>query len=653
MFKFRLSNYLKNKRIRTEFKEDIEPQEILLDKLAQKKEDEIGLTEKKFEVPLQQRTLRTVWFLFLILILLLFSKSFQLQVIQGEKFSALAEKNKFTFYSIKAERGIIYDKDFNQLVFNQPAFDLVYKKSDLSEEKIGALRDVSEILNLNFEDLKKKIEDSQYPMILIAENLDHQLLILFETKINSGEFSDFQIENNTIREYKDSKTFAHLFGYTGRIRTSELKEDPGFYSISDSIGRDGIEKSYEKVLRKNPGKFRLERDAFGNLISKETIQWPEPGNSLVLWLDSELQEKAFQSLDKNIKRVGAKKGALVAMDPKTGGILSLISLPSFDNNLFQKGSDIKELKNLLNDSQQPLFNRAISGLYPVGSTIKPLIALAALEENIISPEKQIYDKGLIEVPHRYNPEIVYTFKDWEVHGWTDMRKAIAESCNVYFYTIGGGYEDQEGLGPTRIKKYLELFGWGETTGINLPGEEDGLLPSPSWKEKVKKENWWDGDTYHFSIGQGDILTTPLQVVSAFSAIANNGTLFKPQVVYEILDSKKNVIEEIQPEIIRENFIDLENIQVVREGMREAVIYGSSVIFNNLPVKAASKTGTSQTSKQGYYHHWVTVFAPYDDPEIVLTVLLEDVKEIQFAALPVAKEILEWYFANKSTEKKID
>jgi penicillin-binding protein 2 len=227
-----------------------------------------------------------------------------------------------------------------------------------------------------------------------------------------------------------------------------------------------------------------------------------------------------------------------------------------------------------------------------------------------------------------------------------MIKAIAESCNVYFYTIGGGYGEQEGLGPSRIKKYLELFGWGNNTDIDLPGEKKGLLPSPAWKERVKKEKWWDGDTYHLSIGQGDILTTPLQVASAFSVIANGGKLFKPHVVQKILDTSTGsmqVVKEIEPEVIRENFIDSKNLDVVRHGMREAVIYGSSVSLNNLPVKAAAKTGTAQTSKQGYYHHWVTVFAPYDDPEIVLTVMLENVKEIQFAALPVAKEVLEWYF----------
>jgi penicillin-binding protein 2 len=229
-----------------------------------------------------------------------------------------------------------------------------------------------------------------------------------------------------------------------------------------------------------------------------------------------------------------------------------------------------------------------------------------------------------------------------------MRKAIAESCDVYFYTIGGGYKNQPGLGPSRIKKYLELFGWGNKTQIDLPGESEGFIPSPTWKKETKKENWWDGDTYNLSIGQGDILITPLQVATAFVAIANGGTLFQPQVVKQIIDNNKNVIEEIPSKILRENFIDPENLQVVREGMRmgvtgEGAPLASASSLNYLPVKVAVKTGTAETSKPNYYHKWITVFAPYDDPQIVLTIMIESVRDTQPTAIPVAKEVLNWYF----------
>ncbi|GAH68875.1 unnamed protein product, partial [marine sediment metagenome] len=247
--------------------------------------------------------------------------------------------------------------------------------------------------------------------------------------------------------------------------------------------RTGLEKSYDEILREKPGEILTERDAKGNLISQETISLPESGESLVLWLDSELQKKIEEELKKKLKETGAEIGAAVALDPKTGGILALVSLPSFDNNLFSKGMSEEEWDQINKDPLKPLFNRVISGGYPTGSAIKPLIASAALEEEMISPQKKINCQGQIEVEHKYDPEIIYIYRDWKTHGWTDMRKAIGESCNVYFYHLGGGYGDQEGLGPTKIKKYLELFGWGSKTGIDLPQEAEGFLPDPVWKKE--------------------------------------------------------------------------------------------------------------------------------------------------------------------------
>ena len=398
----------------------------------------------------------------------------------------------------------------------------------------------------------------------------------------------------------------------------------------------------------------MERDALGNIISKEIISLPESGKSLVLWLDADLQEKIKTELEKTLKVIGAKKATAIALDPQTGGVLALVSLSSFDNNLFQKGADPEALQELLEDpyNLEPFFNRAVSGRYLTGSTIKPFIASAALEEEIINPEKKINCQGLITIPHQYDPEEEFKFHDWRTHGWTDMRKAIAESCNVYFYTIGGGYEKQEGLGPTKIKEYLELFGWGDLTGIDLPGEAEGFIPDKEWKKthfkRKEDQGWWDGDTYNLSIGQGFLLITPLEVANSFASIANGGKLFQPQVVKEIVDKKKEVIEEINPQIIRQNFISSENLQIIREGMRRAVTgedapYASAVTLNSLPVTAAAKTGTAETSEADYYHNWITVFAPYENPEIVLTIMIEDVKGTQVVVAPVAKNILEWYF----------
>jgi len=597
-------------RIQFAFKEDIEPHEILLDSLAEKEEKQFGLSEKKFEIPILRKIIQGFFISCLFIILFLLFETFQLQVIEGKNFTQLAEKNKFIIRQIQAERGVIYDKNMEQLVFNKSTFDLVC--------------------------------DGEF-----VKNLSHQELILFESGIT--EYPNCQVINNVVREYKDGEVFAHVLGYTGKIKSEELSSAPELYSISDYVGRTGVENYYEEYLRKNPGKLRIERDALGEKISEEIVSLPESGKSLVLWLDADLQRKLETELEKKYKEIGAKGGVAIAMDPKTGGILALVSLPSFDNNLFQKGADPASLQSLLDDPQKlnPLFNRAISGKYLTGSTIKPLIAASALQEQIISPQKQIYSPGFIEVPHQYNPEIVYRFEDWTVHGWVDMRKAIAQSCNVYFYTIGGGYGDQKGLGPTKIKEYLELFGWTAKTGIDLPGEATGFVPDVEWKRKTLGEGWWDGDTYYLSIGQEYLQISPLEVVNAFTAIANGGKLMEPKVVKEIIDSNKNMLEEIEPSIIREDFISPENLQVVKEGMRQAVTgfnspQASAVVLNSLPVSSAAKTGTAELGNDRY-HNWVTVFAPYEDPQIVLTIMIENVKGVQAAVLPVAKDILEWYF----------
>jgi len=637
--------YLKNKKVKLFFKEDIEPHEVLLDNLAKEREKETGISEKKLEVPLLKKALLRFFYFSGLIISLLFLKTLQLQVIEGKDFLRQAEENKYIVHKIQAERGVIYDSNLKQLVFNRFSYDLIADKSNLPEnvgERENVLKEISQVLKIDKAVLESKIEESQDSLIEISQDIDYQTLIVLETKID--QLPGFEIKENLVREYQDGETFSHLIGYMGKIKSEEIRDDPDFYSILDNIGREGIEKSYEKTLRRDPGKIKIERDAKGNIISKEVSALPESGKNLVLWLDSDLQKKAEEELEKELAILGAKKGAVIAMDPKTGGILSMVSLPSFDNNAFAK-RDQEKIEEILEDPQNPLFNRAVSGQYPSGSTIKPLIASAALEEKIISPEKKILDQGFIEVPHRYDPTIVYKFLDWKVHGWVDLRKAIAESCNVYFYTVGGGYGSQPGLGPTRIKKYLELFGWGNPTNIDLPAESQGLIPSPEWKQAVKKEGWWDGDTYHLSIGQGDLLVTPLQVVNSFAAIANGGTLLTPSLVQEIIDDQKNVVQKMYPQIIRDNFISGDNLQIVREGMRQAVTSpeGSSHILSSLPVSSAAKTGTAETGKENYYHNWVTVFAPYDNPKIVLTVMIENVQGMQAAALPVARTILDWYF----------
>ena len=634
-----LKHHLLKKLKRIKRKKEIEPQEIFLDKLASKKEQESGLSEKKLEVPVSEKIILGVFFFFIVIVLNLLAKTFQFQILEKESFLAQAEENKFIISSVKAERGVIYDAKGKQLAFNKASFDLILDKSLTN---LKSLKKAGSILNMDLTDIVNQ-EDRFF---LIKENLGHETLIILETRIK--ELPGFEIVKNSSRYYTQEPSLSHLIGYIGKITPEELENHPDIYSGSDYTGKEGIEKSYENILKTDPGKIQIEKDVYGNIISREIISLPESGKSLVLWVDSDLQKKIEEELIKTLQRTGAKKAVGVALNPQNGGVLGLVNIPSYDNNLFTKEANQEELQNLLNDQERPLFNRAIAGLYATGSSIKPFIAAAALKEQIISPDKSLNCQGKITVPHKYDPEIIYEYNDWSVHGLTDMEKAIAESCNVYFYTIGGGYKNQQGLGPTRIKQYLELFGWGKETSIDLPGESAGFIPDPEWKQEKKGEGWWDGDTYNLSIGQGDIMITPIQVAAAFSAIANKGTLFAPRVVKEIVDSNKNVVETIGSKIIRQDFIDSENIETARQGMRKAVTgqgapSASSVILNSLPVTAAAKTGTAQTPYKEKYHNWVTVFAPYDNPEIVLTIMIENVPGVQTAALPTAKNILEWYF----------
>jgi penicillin-binding protein 2 len=621
---------------------EIEPEEVLLDRLAKKKEKEMGMFEKKLEVPIFKTALFRFFLLLNLILVILYFRTFQLQIIQAKEFQTKSDANKFFILKIKVERGVIYDQNFKQLVFNRPSFDLVLNKNELpkeEKEKEKVLNEVSTILKIDPEKFKEKL-NCQGEKIKIFENLDHQTLIILETKID--QLPGFEIEKNIQREYAEGEVLSHLIGYLGK---------------ADFAGKEGIEKFYDKILGESFGKILIQRDARGKILSQEISELPKSGKSLVLWLDFDLQKKIKEELEKKMEEVGAKGGAAVAIDPKTGGVLSLVSLPSFDNNLFSRGISQEKWEKLKNDPRNPLLNRAIAGQYLLGSTVKPFIALAALEEKIISPYKKIDCQGKIEIPHQYNPGIVYTFKDWTVHGLTDIRKAIAESCNVFFYTVGGGYKGQEGLGPSRIKKYLEIFGFGKLidSDFPIPSFAKGLIGDPEWKKKNLGESWWDGDTYNLSIGQGYILTTPLQVARAYAAIANGGKLLKPKFIKEIIDEEKNAVETIQPEIEGEIQVDPKNLQIVKEGMRWAVTgqnspHASCVALNELPAPVAAKTGTAQVPKkscQDCYNIWISVIAPYDDPKIVLTIMLEEVKgRLSQVVVPVAKEILNWYFSKK-------
>ncbi len=610
---------------------DIEPHEVFLDKLAQGREEELGLSEQKFEVPIRERMAYLLLGVFFVLAALLFSRIFYFQILDGKKLNTIAINNSKSSSLVIPSRGIIYDKNMKKLVLNSPAYDLICDRTQFKD-----FDSVANILNLNSDEIANKMLSADSSDVLIADNLTHQQILAIEVKIDEvgGPFGSCRVQENTARNYVLGHVFSQVLGYTGRINRDEYSSSNG-YAINDYIGKTGLEKYYETYLRGKSGSR-----AFSDPIA---------GNNLVLNIDAELQTQLYSSLEKSLHKMGGKRGAAVAMDPRTGAVLALVSYPSYDDNLFSGGISQKNYDKLISDPYRPLFNRVVSAHYPTGSTIKPFEASAALQEKIISPDKLINDPGYILIQSQNDPDITYKYGGVTPHGLVDMRKAIAVSSNIYFYTVGGGYEDQKGLGPSKIKEYLSLFGWNQKTGIDLPGEYSGFIPDPVWKKQVKKQAWWDGDTYNLSIGQSDLQTTPLQVASAYCAIANGGTLYKPQIVNKIVSNDSDeIIKEFAPQVIRSEFIDSENLEVVREGMRDAVSqpYGLAKVLNDLPVQVAAKTGTAEIGLKDYFNVWSSAFAPYDNPEIVIVVTAEKVDGLGAVTLPVVHDVLDWYFSPK-------
>lgn len=623
---------LKNFRIKKS-KTEIETDEIFWDNFAQKREKISGGSSHKFETPISSAGTWIIFLIFLLVMAVLFSRTAYLQVAKGGELSEKSQKNRFLAQELKAQRGVIYDRNNKQLVFNESSFDLVcdvqkFKKENPKKEAV--LRRLAELLKRDWIDIKRdiesRIEESKQNEFFLAKNLNINQVIVFNAQ--AEDLQGFKISESKKRSYAESRIYAPIIGYV-------------------SAGPDsgsGLEKFYNDYLKEKPGVMQIERTAAGKVLDSRMKTPPETGENLILNIDGDLQEKIYKTVSNVLDSYGLSKASAVAVNPQNGELLAMLNMPSFDNNVFSENLTHEEYQKKINDPDFSLFNRSISGAYPVGSTIKPIIAAAALEEKIIGADQKINCEGGLLLKDN-------TFKnDWKTHGPTDMRKAIAESCDVYFYMIGGGYGSQKGLGIEKIKKYFELFGLGSKIGIDLAEEDPGFLPDMNWKKEKTGQSWYPGDTYNISIGQGYLKVTPLQLTMATAAIANGGKLYSPRLVSKIVDSKNNVIKEIEPELIREDFISPQSLKVVKEGMRQTVsVYGGTATsLSYLPVEAAAKTGTVEisASKKEYYHILITAFAPYDEPTIALTIILENVyKHLSIANAP-AREILNWYFTPK-------
>lgn len=603
----------------------------------------LTITEKdaaRLEAPLHRGLARWFRILCAIVLVLLGARVFFLNVVKGGYYQDVAVRNSVRNVLLSAPRGLIFDRYGKQLVRNVPSMELLATPGDLptSEEErqsmIERLRSFIAFDSDEWEALLRSAGGTFSAPIVLKPSLTQDETLIFSAR--AAEFPGISLERSAVREYQDGLIFSHILGYEGKIRKEELAEYPDYLPI-DSIGKQGIEKSYESELRGKRGADRVEVDSRGAVKKALGVFEPEPGSDLILNIDADLQKKLFDSLSVALDTAGLRKGAAVAMDPRDGSVLALVSLPSFDNNLFAGGIDSANYAGLIEDDAIPLFNRAIAGEYPPGSTIKPFLASAALAEGVVTPNTQIESRGGITVAG-------FSFGDWKAHGFTDVRHAIAVSSDVYFYSVGGGYGNIRGLGMEKMDAYEQCFGFGSETGIDVPGEKTGFLPTAEWKEKKFGERWYIGDTYHASIGQGFVLATPLQLADATSAVANGGTLWKPRVVGQIRD-RDGTLRSMAPEALRRNVIDPSILKTVREGMRMTVTesVGTAQSLASLPVAVAGKTGTAQFGTEKKTHGWFESFAPYEHPTIVLVVLIEGQENEGYFAVPVTKDVLSWYF----------
>lgn len=577
-----------------------------------------------------------------LLFFVLFLQLLHLQIAEGERMRGIAEGNRVREQVTYAPRGKILDRNGVVLADNTASFQLSatpYLLPGNTAERERMYKKVANTVeNLSTQEIKKEVSqegmDSPQP-VLLAEGLPRETAL--EVEYILPDLKGFDLNSVPIRDYKSDSGLSHILGYVGRVSKKDLEENPGIYPI-DFIGKLGVEAEYDEVLRGQNGVVETEVDALGRPLRTLRERPTEPGQDINLTIDYELQKQLADSLRKQMNDADVNSGSGVILDPDTGDILAMVSLPSYDNNKFAKGIEPEEYQELINHPKQPMFNRAAAGGFPSGSVIKPVALIGALDTNTVTEDTIINDTGSLVVRSQYDPSATFTFMGWDPSGLgpMDARRAIAMSSNIYFYTVAGGSESFDGMGIDNLVKYYKKFGLGSRTGIDLPEETEGRVPTPEWKKSQTGEEWYVGDTYNLGIGQGDLLVSPLQMARAHAAIANNGKLFRP-----------NLMDGNEPEITSKLNIKDHYFQVVQEGMRQTVTRGttSPVTFADVGAPVAGKSGTAETDPNGTRdpHAWYSAYAPYDDPEVLGVVLLEEGEGGSQYAAPVLAEVFKQYF----------
>lgn len=573
-----LFRHLSTLRARREASREIDPEDVFLDS-QNLSQLNIDQMQGQLERPLGKHIFYITLFVSFVLVSAFSYRLFAMQVIRGDEYKERADNNRLKKLPLFALRGTIADRNGNLLAWNS-----------LSEASTT--------------EAQKKIDDIPR------------------------------------RVYTDTKGFSHLLGYVSYPK----KDQSGVFWQEEYLGKDGIEKEYQESLSGVKGERIIEVTAKQEVQSHNVIVYPTHGENVVLSIDKDVQAKLYERMEALAHRVGFVSGAGVIMDVRTGEILALTNYPEYNNNLMTNAITQEEKSQIgedLLDKRGKFINRVVSGLFTPGSTVKPFFAYAALAEGIISPEKNIYSSGQLVIKNKYDgPDTV--FKDWKAHRYIDMRNAIAESSDEYFYQIGGGYQDQPGLGIARLNIYAKRFGFATTTGIDLPGENYGLVPSPEWKKKVFKEDWLLGNTYHSSIGQYGFQLTPLELVRSVASIANGGYLVTPHVLKRLTIASTSID------------LDPAKLKVIQEGMRLAVtgLEGTAKGLNVQGITVAGKSGTAElgVSKQ-LVNSWISGYFPYENPRYAFVVIMEKGdRHNPFGAVFAARETLEWMRDNTDYTK---
>lgn len=574
--------------------------------------------------------LKVLSWLCVLVIAVLIGRAGYLQIYDGEYYSELAEGNRIRIIPSMAPRGTFYDCNGELLVQNRPGFtvSLLPLTAPISEDVIQRL---SELIKVPVEDIKKKIAaHSGFDPIRIKTDVTPDIVTIIEEQ--KENYPGVVIEVLPIRDYMNKQEAAHTYGYVSEINDRELEtmKDDG-YKTGDIIGKFGLEKVYDKELRGVNGGQQVEVDVSGRPVEILGKKEPIPGDDLYLTIDKNLQAAAEKAVDEQLKAINAHAAAAVALNPQTGEILAIVSRPAFDPNLFAHGISTKDWNALNNNPYHPMDNKAISGEYPPGSTFKIVTGTAALTEAVVSPEELINDTGRHWIIPKGNSE-------GEALGLINFRQAMAHSDNVYFYEMGNR------LGIDRLERYARMFGLGKATGIDLPYEASGLVANRRYKElNFEDGEWYLSETFDAAIGQGFNLVTPLQAAMVMGEIAADGKRYRPHVVKRIVGPDGSVIKDFQPELLSTLDVDPRVIRLVQDGLHDVTKYGTAASsFRGFNIDIAGKTGTAENS-HGRDHGWFVAYGPFDNPNIVVAVIVEQGGFGAQSAVPIGRKILEAAF----------